>query len=100
MTFSSTGQAQLLQPSASTTTSITVSWTVEAGSFDDYVLQYRPEGGTPSSPIIVPANSPRIQTVSNLEPGSLYTFILSTVQNGENILSDTLEAYTSKLNGN
>ncbi|XP_072045801.1 tyrosine-protein phosphatase 10D-like, partial [Amphiura filiformis] len=61
---------------------------------------YFPSGGTPSTPITIPADSStRIQTVSNLIPGTFYTFTLATTQEQDEyeILSDTLRAYTRPL---
>ncbi|ELK23405.1 Tenascin-X [Myotis davidii] len=75
-----------------TPSSVGLSWTVPAGEFDSFVVQYKDRDGQPR---VVPVAADQLAvTVPGLEPDRKYRFLLFGIQEGKRHSSVSVEAKT------
>ncbi|XP_072042811.1 uncharacterized protein [Amphiura filiformis] len=82
-----------LQCSSISSTSLRFTWSAPSSSFDNYLVTYTPNNGSPASPIFVQPSDSRDITLTNLLPNTNYNISIVTVvdQGAARILSDPLE---------
>ncbi|XP_006109304.3 tenascin-X-like, partial [Myotis lucifugus] len=76
-----------------TPSSVGLSWTVPAGEFDSFVVQYKDRDGQPR--VVPVAADQRAVTVPGLEPNRKYRFLLFGIQEGKRRSPVSVEAKTA-----